>query len=160
MRDSTWGIYIMNGDGSGEITVAAPGGIVSGPTCAPNAGKIIFSAAGQLHLVEPDGSNLTALGVSGAEPDWSPDGSKVAFSTQRDCNWEIYTMYADGSNQLRLINNAASDRRPSWSADGTQIAFGSSRDGHWEIYVMSADGSNQKRLTSTPFDSRGPSWSP
>ncbi|PYR64134.1 MAG: hypothetical protein DMF91_01305 [Acidobacteria bacterium] len=77
-------------------------------------------------------------------PDWSPDGRKIAFTTTRDGNLEIYLMNADGTGPTRLTNNTASDRGPKWSPDGTKIAFESNRDGNWEIYVMNAtDGSGQ-----------------
>ena len=77
------------------------------------------------------------------------DGTKLAFTSDRDVNREIYVMNAqDGSNQTRLTDNGASDEFPSWSPDGTKVAFTSDRDGNTEIYVMNAqDGSNQTRLT-------------
>ena len=85
--------------------------------------------------------------VEDRDPSWSPDGSRIAFTSYRDGNWDIYVMDADGSNQQRLTDNPAVDRMPSWSADGSRIAFVSGRDGNWDIYVMDADGSNQQRLT-------------
>ena len=77
------------------------------------------------------------------------DGTKLAFTSDRDLNREIYVMNAqDGSNQTRLTDNADSDEFPTWSPDGTKLAFTSDRDGNTEIYVMNAqDGSNQTRLT-------------
>src|SRR5215216_6682223 len=77
------------------------------------------------------------------------DGTKIAFTSDRDVNREIYVMNAqDGSNQTRLTMNPAFDFDPSWSPDGTKVAFTSDRDGNTEIYVMNAqDGSNQTRLT-------------
>src|SRR2546423_1183351 len=85
---------------------------------------------------------------------------KIAFSTARDGNSEIYSMNADGSVQTRLTNNAAFDGDPAWSPDGTRIAFTSTRDGNEEIYVMNADGSNLKRLTNNTALDRTPAWSP
>jgi Tol biopolymer transport system component len=77
------------------------------------------------------------------------DGTKLAFTSDRDVNREIYVMNAqDGSNQTRLTDNGASDEFPSWSPHGTKVAFTSDRDGNTEVYVMNAqDGSNQTRLT-------------
>src|SRR5215203_1605780 len=68
---------------------------------------------------------------------------KIAFSSSRDGNAEIYVMNSDGSNQINLTNNSADDSGPSFSSDGTKIAFNSNRDGNYEIYVMNSDGSNQ-----------------
>ncbi|MGR3296281.1 MAG: TolB family protein, partial [Candidatus Bathyanammoxibius sp.] len=87
-------------------------------------------------------------------------GSRIAFPSDRDGNYEIYVMDADGSNLERLTDNLASDGEPSWSPDGSRIAFTSDRDGNPEIYVMDADGSNQQRLTDNPASDYGPSWSP
>ena len=94
-------------------------------------------------------------------PSWSPDGSQIAFDSDRDGNWEIYVMDADGSNPTNLTNNAADDQRPAWSPDGSKIAFHSNRDGNLdEIYVMDADGSNPIRLTNNTDNDHCPSWSP
>ncbi len=64
-----------------------------------------------------DGSNQTRL-TNNTDPDWepcfSPDGTKIAFTSTRDENYEIYAMNADGSNQTRLTNNEALDGATSW----------------------------------------------
>src|SRR3989449_10108805 len=85
---------------------------------------------------------------------------KIAFVSDRDGNFEIYVMDADGSNQTRLTNNPARDGEPAWSPDGTKIVFVSQRDGNAEIYAMNADGSNQTRLTNNSADDVSPDWSP
>jgi len=90
----------------------------------------------------------------------SPEQTKIAFVSDRDGNWEIYVMNADGSEQKRLTNNHAYDWFPSWSPDGKKIVFTSVRDGNWEIYVMNVDGSEQTNLTNNPASDYSPSWSP
>lgn len=85
---------------------------------------------------------------------------KIAFTSDRDSNFEIYVMNSDGSNQTRLTNNPAQDVNPAWSPDGTRIAFVSTRDGNAEIYVMNADGSNQTRITNDLTGQAEPEWSP
>ena len=86
---------------------------------------------------------------------------KIAFQSNRDGNFEIYVMNADGSNPVRLTNNLAVDGSPAWSPDGTKVAFTSNRDGNFEIYVMNADGSNPVNLTNSPLAmNRNPAWSP
>ena len=102
-------------------------------------------------------------------PAWSPDGSKIAFVTDRDGltsenNDEIYVIDADGTNETRLTSSLQPthnrDYDPRWSPDGNRIAFVSDRDGNDEIYVMDADGANQTRLTSDGKRDWGPRWSP
>src|SRR5262249_7886288 len=60
-------------------------------------------------------------------PRWSPDGSKIAFQSNRDGKYEIYVMDVDGANVKRLTNNQANDTDPAWSPDGKKIAFQSDR---------------------------------
>jgi hypothetical protein len=90
----------------------------------------------------------------------TPNPEKIAFTSTREGNQEIYVMNADGSNQTRLTNNAALDNDPSFSPDGTRIAFTSNRDGGADIYVMNADGSNQTNLTNNGVVDAQPTFSP
>lgn len=85
---------------------------------------------------------------------------KIAFHTDRDGNFEIYVMNADGSEQTRLTNNAAFDGVPAISPDGTRILFETDRDGNNEIYVMNVDGTGQINLTNHLGWDERPSWSP
>ena len=93
---------------------------------------------------------------------WSPDGTKIAFSSDRDGGLqEIYVMNADGSGQTRLTITSAYNFFPSWSPDGAKIAFTSSRNGGFQIFVMNADGSGQTNLSTVPVgEDIAPAWSP
>ncbi len=91
----------------------------------------------------------------------APSTGKIAFTSARDGNDEVYVMNAAGSGQTNLTNNLlAADFEPAWSPDGTQITFLSNRDGNFEVYVMNADGSGQTRLTDDPELDRDPAWLP
>ena len=78
---------------------------------------------------------------------------RIAFTSMRDGNNEIYAMDTDGKNKRRLTNNKASDSAPAWSPNGQKIAFVSRRDNNNEIYIMDTDGSNQTRLTNNSGNS-------
>ena len=80
-------------------------------------------------------------------PAWSPDGRKIAFTSERDGNSEVYVMNANGSGQRNLTRDPAYDADPTWSPDGRKIAFVSNRDGSYQVYDMNADGSGQRGLT-------------
>lgn len=107
-------------------------------------------------------TELPVLTVSPTPTETPPLPCTIAFDSDRDSNWEVYSMGPDGSNTVNLTNNPAEDRNPAWSPDGSQIAFISNRDNGKEggqfIYVMNADGSNVRQLT---FDngSDWPDWS-
>ncbi len=102
--------------------------------------------------------NFTSLGAARLNPTLTQ--TKIAFASNRDGNYEIYSMNSDGSSPTRLTNNSAEDNGPSWSPDATKIAFYSLRDGEYEIYTMFADGSNPVRLTHNTQGNYVPSWSP
>ena len=89
--------------------------------------------------------------------------TKIAFTSTRDGNTEIYVMDGDGRNQRRVTVNPALDRDPAWSPDGKKIAFVSNRNNvnkdHSQIWVIDADGKNPIRLTDGLVDAF-PDWSP
>ena len=84
----------------------------------------------------------------------------IAFQSNRDGNFEIYTMEGSGGAPKRLTENQSNDIAPAWSPDGTRIAFASDRDGTWDIYTMRADGSDLRQLTKSAGANTAPSWTP
>ena len=94
------------------------------------------------------------------EPALSPDGSIVAFRSNRGGSDEIYIIGSNRSGLSQLTSNSAYDGEPAWSPNGRRIAFVSDRDGNDEIYLMNADGTGQTRLTQSPGADRDPAWSP
>jgi Tol biopolymer transport system component/N-acetylneuraminic acid mutarotase len=141
------------------------------PITPKGNGKLAFSApAGdgttQIFVSDPEGGAATQLTFLGQnfEPAFSPDGTRIAFASNRDRNFEIYVMNADGSGQVRLTSAPRADSVPSWSPDGQKIVFQSQRDtpgtANFQIYVMNADGTNQTRLTDNLASDGHPAWSP
>ena len=87
--------------------------------------------------------------------------ARILFRSDRDGDYEVYSMLPDGSDQKRLTNNAAYDDFPVWSPDGKKIAFVSDAHGEPEIMVMNADGSRPRRLTKDSDSANAfPAWSP
>ena len=100
-----------------------------------------------------------ALGHS--TPTWSPDSSKLAFSSDETGELDIYVMSAEGTERANLTNRDAKDMEPSWSPDGEWIAFLSRSQGRTDIHRVKPDGSGLSSLTNFPAQlySR-PVWSP
>ena len=100
---------------------------------------------------------LFVVGAAGAQ---TPAG-RVVFRGNRGESYEIYSMYANGTDLRNLTNlNWAYDEMPDVSPDGARVVFSSTRDSNAEIYVMNADGSDQRRLTENPAIDWRPKWSP
>jgi Tol biopolymer transport system component len=91
-------------------------------------------------------------------PAWSPDGTQIAFRSDRDGSSDVYVINTDGTGLQDLTDDPAFDWAPSWSPDGSQIAFQTNRDGDWEIYIMNADGTAPTNLTHNPADDQLPFW--
>src|SRR5215218_4498792 len=83
------------------------------------------------------------LGARAAGAAFPGQNGKIAFTSERDGNQEVYEMDANGQAQTRLTNNSALEVAPMFSPDGTKIAFVSNRDGNREVYVMDSNGQNQ-----------------
>jgi Tol biopolymer transport system component len=117
--------------------------------------------------MRPDGTGLRRLTRTGgsdavlgddATPSYAPDGSRIAFASNRDQNNEVYVMAADGGAPRRLTRSArADDLLPRFSPDGARIAFSSSGPtGALRVIVMGADGSAPRALGP----GAEPSWLP
>ena len=129
-----------------------------------NTGRIVFASTRdgntEIYVMDADGGNqenLTNHPAHDGEPDWSPDGTKIAFVSGRDGSpSQIHVMDADGKNPIRLTDGPGGKRHPDWSPDGQKIAF-SVDDWGDHIAVMDADGRNREKLEDQAMY---PSWSP
>jgi TolB protein len=166
-RDGRLEIYVVNADGSGLRRLThSPRGEYS-PAWSPDGREIAFlrltRQRGELYVMNADGSgerrltytknpnvHIWSLALTAAP--WSPDGRMLAFSTERNGNWDVYVINADGSGQRNLTHNPANDYFHTWLPGG-RIVFSSDRDGIGaravdnQLYLMNADGSGVRNLS-------------
>jgi len=159
------GIYVVNVDGSGLTRVADLQYVTD---WSPDGRQLLLGNDSygnfEIFALNLDNGGMTRLtnnpGNDGGAK-WSPDGTRIAFNSDRDGgDFDVFVMNADGSGVTALTqNDGVSDAVGEWSPDGTQLAFSSDRDGDGEIFVMNADGTGQTQLTfNDGIADDGPSW--
>src|SRR5262249_46095477 len=121
------------------------------PAWSPDGRQIAAVTTAQtLRIFDADGRNPRQVtrqpGTYLLQADWSPHGERIAFTSDRDGNCEIYTIRADGTELTRVTRHPAIDRCPKWSPDGRWIAFTSNRDGNNEVYLVRPDGTGLRNL--------------
>ncbi len=116
----------------------------------------------QIHVVKRDGTGNRVVAGSRRneeEPEWSPDGTRLVFSSARGGQRDVYVASAAGSNLVNVSKSRGYDAEPAWSPDGRTIAFASVRSGAKGLYIVPASGGAARRVTGFP-ESSHPDWSP
>src|SRR5688572_11138111 len=95
-------------------------------------------------------SRFTLSDGDDVQPSWSPDGSRIAWASDRGGNLEIFSAGLNGQDLRRHTLNVSPDTEPEWSPDGSAIAFASNRTGSGDIYRLSPGGTevDVRQLTS------------
>lgn len=164
------------GAGPGPPAPSSENGIAPRPTPTRRAPAVVTDTARTrigfisnrddepaIYVMESDGSDQRRLSPAGGADvalAWSPDGRRIAFSSNRGGGWNLRIMNAAGGQSTRL-SEALGHVRPAWSPDGNRLAFASDHEGNSDIYVIAEQRpSTRRRLTYEPSRESGPSWSP
>lgn len=200
IRDEGLGEYtlcIIGVDGNGLRCLIRSSVPLGEPTWSPDGSQIAFiqgfdptingfagitGCSPEILVIEVASGkevNLTQ-GAGGTDPAWSPDGTRIAFSSLRDGNYEIYTIAPNGTQIQRLTYTGWAEAEPSWSPDGGRIAYvahliqaskdcgfmptgglggGDTAVGRSSVYLMNVDGADQTSVAGTTGTIEL-SWSP
>ncbi|HEY1984158.1 MAG TPA: Tol-Pal system beta propeller repeat protein TolB [Terracidiphilus sp.] len=167
-RTGTKEIWEMDYDGQNQHQVTHLGSISLSPRISPDGSRLAFASLDhggwsvRMYSVElgrlvsfPGG----AAGGSNQSPAWSADGTKIAFSSSRTGDPEIWVADAGGGNLHKLTSFRGPDVAPTWNPrTNSQIAWVSGRTGEPQIYTMDQDGANVQRMTDGGY-AISPSWS-
>ena len=151
------------------LVVATSGLLVASPASTGAAGRstqpvVVAVGGAAATAARPDGSlrvELPWLRAGDGDPAVSPDGRRVAITSSRHGNPELYVAdSATGAVRRLTLNPRADDRRPAWSPDGRRLVWQSGRPGAFDLYVMDADGDRKRGLVRGRGDDTDAAWSP
>src|SRR5262249_23895126 len=121
-----------------------------------------------LNIEDGKVENLTNNPARDVDPAWSPDGTEIVFASNREGNYDIFSLFSmnvDGTNQHRIYYSYAISSFPSWSPDGKQIVFANDKEdgrtGNFELFSIEPETVNpEKRLTFRRLYDVQPVFSP
>jgi TolB protein len=168
-RSGSKEVWAMDYDGQNQHQITHLGTTSLSPRISPDNSRIAFSSLGKdgwaIRMYSLDLGRLVGFpggsaGGSNFSPAWSGDGAKIAFSSARSGDPEIWSADANGGNMRKLTAFRGPDVGPTWNPrTNSQIAWESGRTGLPQIYIMDQDGANIQRMTDGGY-AISPSWSP
>ncbi|MGB9618922.1 MAG: carboxypeptidase regulatory-like domain-containing protein, partial [Armatimonadota bacterium] len=174
-RSGNIDIWVINADGSEARNLTNHPATDWHPAWSPDGTRIAFVSyrdgpqsdiwvmninTGELHNITRHSAGYAYHSADYAYLTWSPDGTKIAFASDRGGASDIWVIDMEKGDLRNVTNDSYWDGDPSWSPTSNEIVFVSDRDGAWHLWVISADGSHLRRLTKKPGDYSDPAWSP
>lgn len=161
-------VFIYNIDTNQKEIVGDFPNMSFAPRFSPDGGRIIMSLQSEdmvnsnlfeMNLQSRQLRQVTNVAAINTAPSYSPDGSTLAFESDRGGNQQIYVMGAGGGEAQRISFGKGRYSTPVWSPDGKWIAFTKNAGGKFSIGVMKPDGSGERVLTEG-YHNEGPTWAP
>ena len=162
-------LWVMDYDGQNQHAITHLGTVSMSPRISPDGARIAFESLGKqgwaLKMYSLELGRMVAfptgtVGSSNTTPAWTSDGSKIAFSSSRSGDPEIWITDSAGGQAHKITSFRGPDVSPTWNPrTNSQIAWVSGRTGLPQIYTMDQDGANVTRLTDGGY-AVSPSWSP
>jgi Tol biopolymer transport system component len=173
-ESAPWQIYLLNSSTGERIRLTETDSNERTPRWSPDGRKLVFASDRdgnrEIYVMDVAGAsqgetaaalrNLSQHKAPDWQPAWSPDGARVAFSSYRDDNWELYLVDADGTNLLRMTDHPENDFSPTWSPDGSKLLFASRRYMDADLFVMDVTTGESTQLTTGELNEFDPAWSP
>nr|MBN1229847.1 protein kinase [Anaerolineae bacterium] len=103
---------------------------------------------------------LTDNDVYDGEPDWSPDGSQIAFESRRAGNMDIFVMGVEGDDLIQITDGIQHERHPDWSPDGQLLVYEAGSGSESELYIVPVNGGEPQQLTYNDSSDQAPQFSP
>ena len=165
---SLWEIALSGG---GPELVSGAGEDALAPSISPRGDRLAYvHTLYHLNIWRTEGlerkearsspQKLIASTRMDAEGEYSPDGKRIVFSSDRSGSFEIWVANDDGSNPVQLTSlGGSSTGSPRWSPDGKRIAFDSRLEGHSDIFILNPEGGSPRRLTTENAENNIPAWS-
>jgi len=162
------GLYLVDIESGAKTPILTSGNLNISPSFSPEGDKIVFARSvggGNTEIFEArrDGSSLRQLTHSSGidtNPEWSPSGQRIAFTSSRTGSPQVYVMDSEGANLRRVTFDGDYNDGASWSPDGTRLVYATRRRGSFDIAIADVVTLESRLLTNGGGSHETPSFSP